>query len=94
MEGIADGFSVDSCYLCDLITPSTDECHHCLKRMRYLPAEIIEENSLSFAADAFVNRPSNSTACELAKIIWLFQKKGLPVAPTNIPSLDELRRWF
>ena len=94
MEGIADGFSVDSCYFCEWIAPNDEECPRCFKRMHYLPAGILDEDALIECLKAFKRKPSKEKASELAKKIWSFKKRGLPVEGQALPSLKTLRTWL
>lgn len=94
MEGIYDGGAADTCFECELLYPERSRpCPRCGSRMRYRPAVMMDEPSLSQAIIAGLRRRDDRDGLVgLLELVHRFQPRSVELLASAGYSIDELRR--
>lgn len=99
MEGISDGFALDSCFYCALLYPEFDSCSLCGQKMRYAHAEMLNSAELSSRVNAlqtlFQSTPSQDQASALLRFLHRFGEDALEYHQRAFPgSIEQMKKLF
>lgn len=94
MEGIYDGGAADTCFECELLYPERRRpCPRCGSRMRYQPAVMMDEPSLTQAiVEGLPRLDDREGLLGLLELVHRFQPRSVELLESAGSSIDELRR--